>query len=591
MTSISRPAPISDENPIPAIPIGDRSAGLEPQASSDFRETRTTTKVVFLKGSLDDRAEQAAAVSAKLFDAHPGPLAFWNNFILTIMKNQLPHFPDAAHRHATNIIEKMLVEPLHRALPDAHKRAGAAFHHGLRAHGCSSAMDRTSRFAVIYDALNVLSGLPLRPRSPAGPLGCSSFVSMSEHTAQGHLIHGRNLDLMPHANRMPPIIAVHRPTSGLAHVSLHHSGGFTPGITAINEAGVGIGVHQNFSHNVAPSGESLIATTQELIEKCSSLSQALSFLRGRRFAGAWTLVLSDAENNRSAAVEIDADGPRTLLPPRDFLAVANCYRTRKSGSEFAFSGALREHNWSRLSLLNERANKHRGDFDVRHMQDTLADGCDAYARDQRCGFGNTVRAIHNLDAVIMSHGLDRLYVATGETPRNGSGGYAEYALSDLFAGKDRVLGHLPSTTPRNEQHALEAHSRGAAWILQGQNPEGAIAEFETARELDADCTQHSFMAAVARMQCGDIDPAAFEEIIDAETSPYRAGLSALMAGRCHDILGARTAAKQSYRRVMPLSGAVDPLLHKRARGGLRRKFTAKRAKSLIIDTCMGDIVN
>lgn len=549
--------------------------------------------VVVLDGTLPERAAQYAEAVGPYVVQDPQHLHFWAHIVERVFQNQLPHMPRGAHRQLARMVQKLIVEPLYRQLPDEFRDASVAYARAMpRIDIGDNDLDRfLTRSFTVYDALNVLSGLPLGHKAPAGPLGCSSLVALSELTASGEVIHGRNLDLFPHANDQRPVIAVHRPHKGLKHISIHHAGGFTPGITSTNEAGLTLGVHQNFTKAVGRTGGAVTATCWEIIERCKSVSDALDLLRTRRTAGGWTLIISDAQRKRAVAVETDVHGAASLFPPRDFLAVANCYRTRKKNHDFAFTGAWREHNWSRLSLLNESARKGRGRFSFPEMQRALGDGRDAYDKRVRRAYGNTVRAIHNLDAVMFAPGLDRLYIAVGHSPRNDADGYVGYRLSDLFAGRDAPLDRLAPLSPQDHRHALNKHSQACQALFNHGDKQRARRLFLDAAALDPDEPLHTFLAEAMAMTEGQANAMAFEDVASRETSPYRAGLASLMAGRAHDLLGARREARAAYRQVAALSGTVDPGLHRRASDGLRRPYTAKRARGLVFDTCMGDVAN
>ena len=102
---------------------------------------------------------------------------------------------------------------------------------------------------------------------------------------------------------------------------------------------------------------------------------------------------------------------------------------------------------------------------------------------------------------------------------------------------------------------------------------------------------HRFMAEVTKLPAGEADATFFEQEAEAQTSPYRAGVASLLEVRAHDLRGRRREAKAAYRRVADLAGAVDPNLLRRAKDGLSRRFTKKRAQSLLFDTCMADVAN
>lgn len=588
-----------DSSPSPArgAPIDGRSVD-RPDAAARIQD-HEGVRVAFVRGSLRDRAGQLAELLTPEARRDPSLLRFWHDLDRHVLRGQLPGASDAAISGAALLLDRLAVGPLFAGLDDGMRSALTTFADHLaavdlgvapRGRG-STAGHQLARAHVVQDALSVLTGLPLGHKAPAGPLGCSSLVALPALTDSGELIMGRNFDLVPHGVDEPPLLVVHHPDKGLAHVSLHHGGSFTPGITAVNEAGLSVAVHQNFTRDVSLRGRPIVSVAREIIETSRSLSAALEKLRGIRTAGGWTLVLGDATRGRACAVEIDAHGAASLFPPRDFLAVANCYRTRKKIHDFAFTGAWREHNWSRLSLLNRSARRGRGRFDLSRMASALADHTDAYDHDRRRAFGNTVSAIHNVDAAIFAPGLDAVYVAVGHTPRNSSDGFVGLSFAGLLDEKVQAREPIPPSTDGPFRDALRRHSDACRVLYEGGDEDLAEALFEEAAELVPDEPLYRFMQGTLQLRAGDAETAAetFAACVDDETSPYRRGLSRLMEGRALDVLGHRREARAAYADVAPQAEDVDPGLLRRAQRGCDRPFPPRKAAHLAIDTLLADV--
>ena len=562
-------------------------------------------RVVFLKGSAQARGAQLGEYLAVELREDPRPVRFWVEFVRHVLRRHMPGAPAAAIDNVARAVQRQLVAPVASAYSprlaaavDAYADALGPLDLGPLASGSLRETVRLTH--AMYDGLNVLTGLPIGMRAPAGQLGCSSLVALPSTTKSGTLVHGRNFDLPPHGEASAPLVCVHLPDEGIPHVSLHHGGGFTAGITATNQAGLSLGVHQNLTTVVSPHGRSVIDVALDVIEHCDSLSAALERLRSTPTAGGWTFVLSDARKGRAAAVEIDARGACSLFPPGHFLAVANCYRTRKARDSFSFTGALREHNWCRLSRLNQHARAAAGAHNVVTVAHALADHMDAYAPSRRRAYGNTVSAIHNLDAVIFAPELDGLWVAVGHGPRNSADGYVGLRLSTLFDERVEALAPVEVELPHDRssdasdfRRALQLHSEACLALFTGDDPTLALDKLEEAARLDAGEPLHRFLRGVLLLQEGFAGDAVelLAPCIDEETSPYRKGLSALMLGRALDVLGHRTEARGHYRSVPELAGDVDPGLVARARKDHAAGFAPARAPQLIIDNILADVVN
>lgn len=551
-------------------------------------------RVVFLHGDARERGRQLGEHLRSEADVARRQLGFWLAFPFLVARNRLPHLPPAAWRNVARLIDGLLVRPIARqqsqAVQDGARGMAEAF--GALDDPAGDAVPRLVRAHSIYDAINTLGALPLGNKAPASRLGCSSLVALPRTTASGELIHGRNFDLPPFGDDEDPLLCVHRPDDGLAHVSLHHGGGWTPGITATNEAGLTVGVHQNYTHNVSTARRPVVGVAQELIETCASVTDAVELLHQRPTAAGWTFIVSDAKSGRAVALEMDADGAAALYPPGAFLSVANCYRTTKDVHEYAFTGALREHNWCRLARLNQMAREHAGAHAPETVAAALGDHRDAYDVERQRPYGNVVSALHNLDAVVVSPGSDALYVAVGKAPRNCADGYVGLSLSALFAGRVVSLPPLSSPLPPGPFRAsLERASDAARAHFHDDDREGALSHLEEASALAPDEPMHRLMRGTLLL--ANERPAeaveALEGLVDEESSPYRRGLSALMLGRARDVRGHRHEAKRWYTRVPELCGDVDQNLCAQAARARERGFSSRAARALVADLIFGDV--
>lgn len=453
--------------------------------------------------------------------------------------------------------------------------------------------DRVTLAHVAYDAANLLGALPGMRRAPASRLGCSSLVVLPRSSRTRHLLHGRNFDLPPLGDEHPPLVCVHRPRDGLAHVSLHHGGGYTPGITATNEAGLTVGVHQNATRRTSLSGSSVLVLAEALIESCASLTEAIALLHRHKSASGWTFVISDARQGRTAAIEIDADGPAVLFPRGPFLAVANCYRTSKEVYAYASTGAVREHNWCRLARLNQLAREHHGVHDAATLALALGDSRDAYDLSRHRPCGNVVAALHNLDAWVVSPSDDTLHVAVGRAPRNTSRGYVGFRLSSLFAGRvETVAGLDTSLGDRGFRRGLDAMAAAARLHFEENDVEGTLGQLADASVALPHEPMIPLLRGAMALRLGDNDGAAalLEGCVEQESSPYRRGLAALLEGHAAASRGHRAAARAHYQRVPVLAGDVDPLLLRRARRAEQRGFSRTEGRRLVPDIVFGDVV-
>jgi hypothetical protein len=552
--------------------------------------------LAFLRGSARARGRQLGEHLAAQGAPAARQLRFWLQFPLFLMRSRMPGMPAAACHNAARLADALLVRPLVQRQSSQVREGVRGFAEGLGGADLGLAKGSDVALALLhahamYDAVDILASPPFTAGAPAARLGCSSLVVLPALSESGELLHGRNLDILQLGAEVPPLVAVHHPDEGLPYVALHHGGGYTGGITATNAAGLTLGVHQNFTRRHSLLGWPVLAVADELVRTCKSLTSALELLQVRPTAGGWTFVVSDAKSGRAAAFEMDADGCAALYPPGGFLAVANCFRTSKEVHDAAPSGAFREHNWCRLSRLNALARQSAGRHEPQTVAAALGDHTDAYDVSRQRPYGNVVSALHNLDAVVVSPGLDALWVAVGKAPRNSADGYVGLRLSALFEGRTDELAALSSPVPRGAfQASLGKAADAAAALFEGDDRLAALDLLEQAAGLAPEEPMHRLLRGSLLLAEGHAHEAN-EQLLgtdEEETSPYRRALGALMRGRALDVLGQRHRARALYGRSVELAAGHEGLA-RQARRAHARGFSRRGALRLWVDVALGDV--
>lgn len=205
------------------------------------------------------------------------------------------------------------------------------------------------------------------------PLGCTSFVAWGKATADGGLIHARNLDFFPLVGVFDryPLVQVFRhtgepgqQTTDRWRVSVTAAGVHDIGVTAINEDGLVSGLHQNFSTEVGAGARFNNVTAFELstriIESATSLEDVRRILLGdstngpaRRPSGAWTYVVSDAKEaagNKAVVAEV-THGQVAIAEPCSSTPAEKPTTPRWSLVRPTVDGFLRFHNANEVPIM------------------------------------------------------------------------------------------------------------------------------------------------------------------------------------------------------------------------------------------------
>lgn len=271
-------------------------------------------RVVWLHGSSRERGRMPGEAQRTARKGAPERFRFCEKFVHHVVRTHLPGAPRPAWENAARLVYDEMVAPIARGLSPRLGEARDGFSEGLGSVDLEPfiaplpAREAMRLLHAMYDGVNVLFGLPLGPRAPYGSFSCSSLVLLPRATKSSALLHGRNFDLPSLGDASAPLLAVHRPDDGLAHVSLHHGGGFVAGMTATHEAKLNLEVQQGHSRAVSPRGEAVLDLALEAIERCRTPSEALDLMRRRKSAAGWLFVLSDANAGRAAVVLLNAKG-------------------------------------------------------------------------------------------------------------------------------------------------------------------------------------------------------------------------------------------------------------------------------------------
>ncbi|MBI3323907.1 MAG: hypothetical protein HYZ92_01325 [Candidatus Omnitrophica bacterium] len=167
------------------------------------------------------------------------------------------------------------------------------------------------------------SGVPLRElwrlhAIPDRTYACSGFVAWARATADGRLIHARNLDWNFGAGvqRYATVFVV-RPTGKRAFVNIGWAG-FIGVLSGVNEDGLSVGQVGAESVDVSYRGIPMVFLTRQVMEQAEGLDGAVALIGGARRTVGVNYLIGDAmagrgvvmETTRRRAVRFDADDPQ-----------------------------------------------------------------------------------------------------------------------------------------------------------------------------------------------------------------------------------------------------------------------------------------
>lgn len=145
---------------------------------------------------------------------------------------------------------------------------------------------------------------------------CSGFSLFGKATKDGHMYHGRVLDYMRGVGlEKNAVVIVHRPDYGLAWVNISYAG-FIGTVTAMNEKGISVGEMGGRGWGDW-DGKPMAELLREIMEKASTLDEAVAILRAGPRTCSYYYVISDGKSKQAVGVSA-TPSQLVLVHPGEF---------------------------------------------------------------------------------------------------------------------------------------------------------------------------------------------------------------------------------------------------------------------------------
>ena len=142
---------------------------------------------------------------------------------------------------------------------------------------------------------------------------CSGFAVFGRATVDGRLYHGRILDYLRGVGLEPnAVVIVHQPDYGHAWVNISY-GGFIGSVTAMNEKRLSIGEMGGRGEGLW-DGKPMAQLVREVMEKASTLDEALEILRRGPRTCEYYYVIADGNTRRAAGIAATPDTFEVIFP-------------------------------------------------------------------------------------------------------------------------------------------------------------------------------------------------------------------------------------------------------------------------------------
>jgi len=418
--------------------------------------------------------------------------------------------------------------------------------------------------------------------------GCTSAVAWGHATRDGKLLHARNFDYQS-VDAWPRSAAVvfHTPRDGQRYVSCTAAGIVLGGITAMNEAGLTLSVHQHVFTSRSRLGGTPIGVVGDMVmRKASTLDEAVAILARHRPIGGWGYVIADGPRREVLCWEEDPlRNVAHRFSSEEVFGYTNTYRDPELGEhERDLYPTYWRHDQGRYERVHEMLRQQLRNIDPASMASILAD-----IGHPRCRLRDSIATTTTVGSVVLRPEDGLLWIAAGRAPAS-HGTFVPFSL--------RTMEHAPENESLRpsadlDPSALEAfeHWR-AAYVAYVDGADLSAAREELARACELQSEQPIYWATAGMLGLQDGDARQAVQRLSRAIAlghpdePRRASFH-LWRARAHDLAGERRYAMVDYRAVLAMH--ADPAVREGARRGTFHSFNGADAAHMQVDMALGDV--
>lgn len=544
--------------------------------------------VLSVEGSFTEMGEQHGALLAR--EVARGPIPYYRGMVERLLGKPLgPLAPLVC-----SAIQRLVGSRIERAIPDFAEQTirgiarGAGLPEDEFLRGCTmpdSLLWVTARLNGLRDP-----GPAMAHRLSLG-LGCTSAVAWGAATRDGMLYHGRNFDYFGVQN-WPDHAAVifHTPARGQRYVSIGAAGVGLGGVTAMNEAGLSLTVHQHmFTDRTALGGTPIGVVGDIVMREARDLDQAEEILRRQRPIGCWTYVVTDARAKQVLCFEENPErqvAMRTSQQDTTF-GYANIYLDPELGATECNSyGSYWRHNEGRYRRARALLERSHGALDERAIAAILADpGSDA-----RCRVRDSIAMVMTVGSIVFRPEDGAFWLGVGAAPVS-RGTFTPFSLAKGGHAPELGSFSVPGPSDRASDQAFEHYRRAYLAYVDRCDAATALDAMEAAAAAAPEQALYHASAGMLGVETRQPERAvaSLTRAIElGHPDEERVGAFHLWRARANDLRGRREEAVQDYRTC--LGRRADGPVHAAARAGLKSKFTARAASRMHIEMSLGDVV-
>lgn len=448
-------------------------------------------------------------------------------------------------------------------------------------------------FLWLVGTYHRLLGTPRAPGVGGVPtFGCTSAIVGPPFAPS--VLHARNLDYFGVGtwDRFPTVVA-HRPTNGLAYVSVGSAGFVGGGITAMNSSGLTLAIHQHFVSDFDIDNGVPVGVAGDIVmRRAQTIEEAVAILRDHPPVAGWTYLLTEGDTGRAAAYEVAPGLDELTWMEGGKIGYANRYWAPSlSRAEVAFYPEYHRCNVARQDRVSACLVEQDTPPTLPEIAQILGDGRDPRGERERL-IGPTILTLTTVTSVVFEPSERRVWVAAGPAPTS-KGLFVPFHLDDQGVRPDESVEPFlpdPGWHEGLRGRAFAFYREAAILFSEDADTQRVLVALEHALVLCPDEENLRVLAGLVslRLVRGRRAEGAFRRALENVRDEQRRAEIMLYLAWAHDLSGQRLAAKHLYRRVRDDDQASSATRSK-ARYHRWFRFDARKARGLNIDFTYGGV--
>ncbi len=383
--------------------------------------------------------------------------------------------------------------------------------------------------------------------------GCTNIAAFGSASDDGKVWHGRNFDFPGNGviDRYRAVFIV-EPDGAIPFVAIGWCGQYPEGVhTGMNARGLSVGyMHAETPGETIMDAPFLWELFRKVLEKASSIEQAIAILEEGPRRGTANLLLADDEPPYAVVVEMTSEQLAVRKAGNDVIYSSNHFTT----PELFYAENKDPDTFARYERLGQLAESLHGRFNLDRVISVLRDRYDVHLGCEALG-GDIIGTPANMLSVVFCPDDLSFWVAEGPAPAAYSR-FIGFSLEDELQGKqaqcnlrsvsaDRIVG----TEAWDE---VETFQKGWIAYLTGQDST-AVEYLERAMSLRP-CAGYGYHLGVALANLGRDKDAigAFQAALACDSLSSFCVPIYFRLGRIYETMGEKEKMRAAYRRILDL---------------------------------------